>query len=53
MIESGLFHRFDATNILKKNLASIVTKIGLDHLDWLPEKEKTIDKPKVILINRK
>jgi len=44
LIESGLFHRFDATNILKKNLASIVTSIGLDHLDWLPKKEQTIEK---------
>jgi dihydrofolate synthase / folylpolyglutamate synthase len=44
LIESGLFHRFDATNILKKNLASIVTTIGLDHLDWLPNKEQTIEK---------
>ncbi len=44
LIETGLFHRFDATNILKKNLASIVTSIGLDHLDWLPENEKTIEK---------
>ena len=44
LIESGLFHRFDATNILKKNLASIVTSIGLDHLDWLPEEEQTIKK---------
>ena len=44
LIESGLFHRFDATNILKKNLASIVTAIGLDHLDWLPENEQTIKK---------
>jgi dihydrofolate synthase / folylpolyglutamate synthase len=44
LIESGLFHRFDATNILKKNLASIVTAIGLDHLDWLPQKEQTIKK---------
>jgi dihydrofolate synthase / folylpolyglutamate synthase len=44
LIESGLFHRFDATNILKKNLASIVTTIGLDHLDWLPKNEKTINK---------
>tara|TARA_B110001452_G_scaffold5384_1_gene5049 strand:+ start:1281 stop:2549 length:1269 start_codon:yes stop_codon:yes gene_type:complete len=44
LIESGLFHRFDATNILKKNLASIVTTIGLDHLDWLPKKERTIEK---------
>jgi len=44
LIESGLFHRFDATNILKKNLASIVTAIGLDHLDWLPKKEQTVQK---------
>jgi len=44
LIESGLFHRFDATNILKKNLASIVTSIGLDHLDWLPKKEQTVKK---------
>ena len=44
LIESGLFHRFDATNIIKENLASIVTAIGLDHLDWLPKNEKTIEK---------
>ena len=44
LIESGLFHRFDATNILKKNLASIVTAIGLDHLDWLTKEEQTVDK---------
>ena len=44
LIETGLFHRFDATNILKKNLASIVTSIGLDHLDWLPKDEQTIEK---------
>jgi dihydrofolate synthase/folylpolyglutamate synthase len=44
LIESGLFHRFDATNILKKNLASIVTVIGLDHLDWLQKEEQTVEK---------
>jgi len=44
LIESGLFFRFDATNILKNNLASIVTSIGLDHLDWLPESEQTVEK---------
>ena len=44
IVETGLFHRFDATNILKKNLISIITAIGLDHLDWLPENERTIDK---------
>ena len=44
IIEAGLFHRFDATNIFEKNLASVVTAIGLDHTDWLPDNEKTIDK---------
>jgi dihydrofolate synthase / folylpolyglutamate synthase len=44
LVESGLFHRFDATNILKNNLASIVTTIDLDHLDWLPREEQTIEK---------
>ena len=44
LIESGLFHRFDATNIINENLANIITPIGLDHLDWLPESEKTIEK---------
>ena len=44
LIESGLFYRFDATNIVKENLASVVTAIGLDHLDWLPESERTVEK---------
>ena len=44
LIETGLFHRFDATNILKSNMASIITSIGLDHLDWLPENEKNVEK---------
>ena len=44
IIESGLFHRFDATNIIDKNILSIVTAIGLDHLDWLPKNEQTIKK---------
>ena len=44
LIETGLFHRFDATNILLQNLASIVTSIDLDHLDWLPKNEQTVKK---------
>ncbi len=44
LIESGLFFRFDATNILQDNLASVVTSIGLDHLDWLPKNEQNIEK---------
>jgi len=42
LIEAGLFHRFDATNILKNNLASIVCSISKDHLDWLPKSQQTI-----------
>ena len=44
LIEAGLFHRFDATNILKKNLASVITSISKDHTDWLPKNEQTIEK---------
>ena len=44
LIETGLFHRFDATNIFSENLASVVTSIGLDHLDWLPKNEQTVEK---------
>ncbi len=44
LIEAGLFHRFDATNILKSNLASVVCSISKDHLDWLPKEQQTIEK---------
>jgi len=44
IIEFGLFGRADACNILDKNLANIVTSIGIDHLDWLPEKDRNIDR---------
>ena len=44
LIEAGLFHRFDATNILKENLASITCSISRDHLDWLKKDEQTIEK---------
>ena len=41
IIESGLFFRLDASNVLKKNIASVVMPIGIDHKDFL--KEGTID----------
>ena len=44
LVEAGLFHRFDATNILKENLASIVCSCSIDHTDWLPKDERTIEK---------
>mgnify|MGYP001268171412 CR=1 FL=1 len=43
LLESGLFHRADACSIINSNLASIITAIGLDHLDWLPKNNQTID----------
>ncbi len=43
LIESGLFHRADACSIIQSNLASVITAIGLDHLDWLPKNKQTID----------
>ena len=41
ILESGLFFRLDASNVLEKNIASIVTPIGIDHKDFL--KEGSID----------
>jgi len=41
ILESGLFFRLDASNVLKKNIASIVMPIGIDHKDFL--KYGTID----------
>ena len=44
LIESGLFFRLDSSNVLKSNLASVLTTISEDHLDWLPENDRTIDR---------
>ena len=44
ILESGLFHRFDACSAIKKNIASVITPIGLDHLDWLPKNKRNIDR---------
>jgi len=35
ILESGLFFRLDASNVLEKNIASIVMPIGIDHKDFL------------------
>ena len=35
VLETGLGGRLDATNIVKKPAVSIITRIGLDHCDWL------------------
>ena len=41
IIEAGLFHQFDATNVFKKNLCSMIGSINIDHLQWI--KNKTIE----------
>ncbi len=41
IIESGLFFRLDASNVLDKNIASVVMPIGVDHINFL--KKGTID----------
>ena len=44
LIESGLFFRLDSTNVFQSNLASVITAISEDHLDWLPENDRTIER---------
>ena len=41
IIEAGLFHQFDSTNVFKENLFSMIGYIGLDHTQWI--QNKTID----------
>jgi len=41
IFEAGLFFRLDASNVLEKNCASIITRIGMDHKDFL--KKGTIE----------
>ena len=41
IIEAGLFHQFDSTNVFKKNLLTLIGYIHYDHISWL--KNKTID----------
>ena len=41
ILESGLFFRLDASNVLENNIASVIMPIGIDHKDFL--KKGTID----------
>ncbi len=35
VLETGLGGRFDATNVVTTTLLAVITRIGLDHCDWL------------------
>jgi len=41
--ENGLFNLYDSVSSVGHHLMKIISLIGLDHLDWLPEGKKTID----------
>ncbi len=38
IIEAGLFHQFDSTNVFKENLITLIGIIHNDHLQWLENK---------------
>lgn len=50
IIETGLGGRLDATNVLRRVAASVITTIGLDHTDWLGKTEAAIAAEKAGII---
>jgi len=50
VLETGLGGRLDATNIVKDVLVSVVTRIGLDHCDWLGTTHAAIAEEKAGII---
>ncbi len=46
VLETGLGGRLDATNVVKKPLATAITAVGLDHTDWLGDTLEQITKEK-------
>ena len=38
IVEAGLFHQFDSTNVFKKNLMTLIGVIHNDHFQWLDNK---------------
>ena len=52
VLETGLGGRFDATNVIKKNLCAIITQIDLDHTDKLGKTRDEIAFEKAGIIKR-
>ena len=38
IIEAGLFHQYDSTNVFKNNLLTLIGYIHYDHINWLKKK---------------
>jgi dihydrofolate synthase / folylpolyglutamate synthase len=46
ILEAGMGGRWDATNVVKQPVVSIITSIGLDHTEWLGKTETAIAREK-------
>ena len=53
ILEVGLGGQFDATNIIEKNMVSIISTIGIDHKEFLGSTIKAIANEKVGIIKKK
>lgn len=53
VLETGLGGRLDATNIISKNLVSVLCSIGLDHTQYLGTTYKAISKEKCGIIKER
>jgi dihydrofolate synthase/folylpolyglutamate synthase len=52
IVECGLGGLWDATNVLNQPLASLITSIGLDHVEWLGKNEFEIASQKAGIIKK-
>ena len=52
VIETGLGGRLDATNVIKKNICSVITRIDLDHTDRLGNTKEQIAYEKAGIIKQ-
>lgn len=52
ILETGLGGRFDATNVIKENICSIITQIALDHTDRLGKTKDEIAFEKAGIIKK-
>lgn len=50
IVETGLGGRLDATNVIVDPLVSVITRIGLDHCDWLGSTHAAIAEEKAGII---
>ena len=50
VLETGLGGRLDATNVAPNVLVSVITRIGLDHCDWLGDTHAAIAEEKAGII---